>query len=237
MTYHQYYRCYSCSGRAQASSVNLMKYVLNKYPYARSLGIYNCRDARGSNTLSIHACGRALDIGIPVLSTGKANTTLGNPIVQFLDKYAHEFGLMGQIYNRIRYDQDDPNGAYYGGVHPHYDHDHVEQIPNFPLTYEKIVQIAGPPTATPIPGDDEVEQVYKDLQQGLKDAGYYTGTIDGAWGPLSKAAYSAMCKDAKKVGTPGPVGPAGPAGPRGPVGPAGPVGPKGPTPKSATFVY
>lgn len=59
--------------------------------------------------------------------------------------------------------------------------------------------VIGGSTAPRPPGDD-VEQVYKDLQQGLKDAGYYTGAIDGKWGTNSKAAYSAMCKDAKKTG-------------------------------------
>lgn len=50
------------------------------------------------------------------------------------------------------------------------------------------------------PEEDEVEQVYKDLQTGLQAAGYYDGVIDGIWGPKSKAAYEAMCKDAAKAG-------------------------------------
>lgn len=150
MTYWSYQRCYSCSGKAQSGSVALMKYTLEKFPYARSMGIYACRDVRGGSSLSIHACGRALDVGIPVLSTGRANTELGNPIVKFFDQFSTQFGIMGQIYNRVRYDRGDPRGAYYGGVHPHYDHDHVEQRSEkaTTLTYAEIVSIAGPATPT-----------------------------------------------------------------------------------------
>lgn len=148
MTYWQYQRCYSCSGRAQPGTVALLKYTLERFPYATSMGIYNCRNIRGGSSLSIHSCGRAMDVGIPTLSNGRANTELGHPIVLFFDKYSSEFGIMGQIYDRVRYDRGDPRGAYYGGAHPHYNHDHVEQRSEkaTTLTRAEIISIAGPPT-------------------------------------------------------------------------------------------
>ena len=54
--------------------------------------------------------------------------------------------------------------------------------------------------------DGNVEQVYKDLQVGLQVAGYYTGTIDGQWGPMSKEAYARMCVDASSSSGIPPVG-------------------------------
>jgi N-acetyl-anhydromuramyl-L-alanine amidase AmpD len=64
----------------------------------------------------------------------------------------------------------------------------------------------------------------KDLQEMLKAAGYNPGTIDGIWGPSTRAAYQQMILDAKKLGPAGPAGPMGPKGATGPVGPAGPQG-------------
>jgi hypothetical protein len=123
-----------------------MRYTLERFSFTRSMGIYACRNVGGTETMSIHACGRALDIGIPTLSNGRANTQLGHQIVQFYDRHAQAFGIMGQIYDRVRYDSRSPRGRYYGGVHPHYDHDHVEMRSTqaASLTYAQIVAIAGP---------------------------------------------------------------------------------------------
>ena len=49
-------------------------------------------------------------------------------------------------------------------------------------------------------GDGTVIQVYKDLQTGLKAAGFYEGEVDGQWGPLSEDAYLRMCKAAATGG-------------------------------------
>lgn len=149
MTYASYERCYSCSGKAQPGTVALLKYLLLKFPYARSMGIYNCRNVAGTSTKSIHSCGRALDLGIPTLSNGRANTTLGHPVVRFLDEYSTQLGIHGQIYDRVRYDRSNPRGRYYGGAHPHYDHNHIEQTlaKATTLTYADIVEMAGDPVA------------------------------------------------------------------------------------------
>lgn len=154
MTYASYERCYSCSGKAQPGTVALLKYLLVKFPYTRSMGIYNCRNVAGTSTKSIHSCGRALDLGIPTLSNGRANTTLGHPVVRFLDQYSTELGIHGQIYDRVRYDRRSPRGRYYGGAHPHYDHNHVEQTlaKATSLTYADIVEIAG----SPVGGEEEM---------------------------------------------------------------------------------
>lgn len=144
-SYHPYQSCSSCSGRAQPGTRALLRYLLQRFPYARSMGIYSCRNVSGTSTRSIHSCGRAIDLGIPTLSNGRANTALGHPVVRFLDEFAQELGIHGQIYDRVRYDARTPQGRYYSGAHPHYDHDHIEQRMEYAstLTYDDIVRITG----------------------------------------------------------------------------------------------
>lgn len=152
--FHAYQSCRACSKKVQPGTRDLMKYLILRFPQSRSMGIYSCRDVRGGASLSIHSCGRAGDSGVPTLSNGRANTELGDPIVLFLLQFAAEFGMMGVIYNRVRYDRGDPRGAYYGGVHPHYDHLHWEQVDSKAksLTMADYIRIAGAPT--PSTGDE-----------------------------------------------------------------------------------
>jgi hypothetical protein len=50
----------SCTGKAQPGTVRLLKFI-DHWFRGQSAGIYNCRNIAGTNTLSIHAEGRALD--------------------------------------------------------------------------------------------------------------------------------------------------------------------------------
>lgn len=147
MTYQPRTACTACYGFAQPGTVALMQDLLVRFPWVFSLGIYNCRPVAGGTTLSQHSCGRAGDAGIPTLPGGGANTTLGFPVVRFLDQFSTEFGIVEQIYARVIYDRQSPGGRVYAGVHPHYDHDHWTQTPGAAatLTRARIVEIAGPP--------------------------------------------------------------------------------------------
>jgi hypothetical protein len=153
MTYWPYESCTTCSGKPQPGTVALLKYLLVRFPQTRSMGIYNCRNVAGTTSKSIHSCGRAIDLGIPTLSNGRANTAIGHPVVRFLGTYAEVLGIHGQIYDRVRYDRRSPAGRYYSGSHPHYDHDHIEQTlaKAKSLTYADIVALAGDPI-----GDDDM---------------------------------------------------------------------------------
>lgn len=155
------------------------------------MGVYNCR------LPSTHACGKSLDLGIPLID-GKANTKLGDPIVVFLDKYANEFGLQGQIWNRVRYDLKTPQGRVYTGPHPHHDHNHIEQRLWFAqrLRYADYVRIAGDPV-----GGQEMPQLplelgmksedVRNLQDRLNRA-YGSGIKeDAVYGPNTAAAVAA----------------------------------------------
>lgn len=247
--YWSYESCPSCSGRAQPGTVDLLKYLMNKYPTTYSLGVYNCR------LPSLHSCGKALDLGIPLVG-GKANTALGDPIVVFLDQFAQEWGIMGQIWNRVRYDLKSPRGRVYTGPHPHHDHNHIEQrlwhAQN--LRYADYVRMAG----EPIGGFDMLAaskvgdrgQHVSALQTMLNGSGFDAGTVDGIYGPKTSAALLACRKSvgssatsgdvfdhwgyqqlhrvhASKFGGGGSQGPPGPQGPKGDKGDRGPAGPKG----------
>ncbi len=57
-------------GGPQPGAVALRDWVLSTYPAASDLGIYNPRRVRGGLSWSIHADGRAVDIGFPVTPDG-----------------------------------------------------------------------------------------------------------------------------------------------------------------------
>lgn len=255
--YHPYESCPACSGKAQPGTVDLLKYLMNKYPTTYSLGVYNCR------LPSLHSCGKALDLGIPLIG-GEANTALGDPIVVFLDQFATEFGLMGQIWNRVRYDLKTPRGREYTGPHPHHDHNHVEQRLWHAqrLRYADYVRIAGEPVGgsempqLPLTHGMESEDV-RSLQDrlnrayaaGIQEDGIYGDETAGAVASSPMPTYTGDNRDVitqgKRVnanmwnglfadwvrniaqGEKGDPGPPGPEGPEGPPGPPGPAGPKG----------
>lgn len=254
--YLSYERCSVCTGKAQPGTVDLLKYLMNKYPTTYSLGVYNCR------LPSLHSCGKALDLGIPLIG-GKANTALGDPIVKFLDQYANEFGLMGQIWNRVRYDLKTPRGRVYTGPHPHHDHNHIEQrlwhAQN--RRYADYVRIAGEPTPGGMAkmftarGDKGQTVAYWQIafkyQLGLDlgefgDGSYGTAPgdgVDGIYGDAMAAAVQQAARtDGEKIGPlemarinralaekmGGGSGAQGPPGPPGPQGPKGDKGDRGP---------
>jgi hypothetical protein len=126
--------CTACSGGPQPGASALLAYWLEQAPAIaadlgvsdeglRSLGIYNCRPVRGSTSLSIHACGRAVDLGVPVSVAGH------RVMVDFLTRlapHAKSLGIQLVIFSRTSGSARNPWPTAYGGVHPHEDHAHVE---------------------------------------------------------------------------------------------------------------
>lgn len=129
-------RCEGCSGRPQPGALALLAYWLEQAPALaaelgidpdaadiRSLGIYNCRDVRGSSTLSIHACGRAVDAGVAVSVAGH------RVMVEFLSRlapHAKSLGIQLAIFSRLSGSARHPWPNRYDGTHPHDDHAHLE---------------------------------------------------------------------------------------------------------------
>lgn len=113
----------TCLGRAGNSAKQAMAYELSTGQGMRNLGIYNCAVIPGSDQLSVHAVGRALDVGTP-----KGVPTPWSLLhVEQLRLFSHEAGLQGLIHNRRAWWSNyGPGWQAYDGSNPHLDHIHIE---------------------------------------------------------------------------------------------------------------
>jgi hypothetical protein len=144
-----------CDGKAQPGTKAMLAYLLDRFNWSASLGIYNCRPP------SIHSDGRAFDQRIPTAAGGRARPELGLQVINLLGPHGARLGLQTLIYNRVIYSAASPDGRYYGGVHPHNDHVHGDQTINsgLYLTYATLEAVLGPvnaplPAPTPPPGTE-----------------------------------------------------------------------------------
>ncbi|MCC7072842.1 MAG: hypothetical protein IT383_16055 [Deltaproteobacteria bacterium] len=116
----------NCSAGATDGAVTLRDHLLGYFPQIASVGIFNCRVIAGTNSMSLHGVGRALDIMIPTAG-GDADNDLGDPIAAWLILNAAAIGMQTIIWDhsiwRVTYD---PRIHEYTGSNPHVDHLHVE---------------------------------------------------------------------------------------------------------------
>jgi hypothetical protein len=119
-------RATECTGGPTSGAAALLAWCQANRPSGeRSMGIYNCRNVRGSTTTSLHGEGRALDWGVP-LSAEETGTPEGRALVDLLGTNADTLGLQAVIYDRTIWSARSPAGRPYNGVSPHYDHLHIE---------------------------------------------------------------------------------------------------------------
>lgn len=111
-----------CTNWTPPGSVQFMEWAIRDFGQgARNLGIYNCRDVRGSTNNSLHGEGRAVDVGF----SGVANPA-GTRLLNLLLPHVGTLGIQMIIWNRRIYSARYPNGAKYTGLVPHTDHLHIE---------------------------------------------------------------------------------------------------------------
>lgn len=130
-----------CTGSTPPGSEALMEWAVRDFGQgARNLGIYNCRDVRGSTNNSLHGEGRAVDVGFP----GSGNPA-GTRLLNTLLPHVGTLGIQMIIWNRRIYSARYPNGARYTGVAPHTDHLHIELTWQAArnLTRARIRQVVG----------------------------------------------------------------------------------------------
>lgn len=139
LTFARWEPCTRCSGRPMPGTLGLLAYWREQVPHiARKLGvsgagfaplgIYNCRPVRGGTSMSVHACGRAVDLGNPV-------TVAGHRVqIEFLRMLAGAspggaagLGLQLVIFSRQSGSARHPWPTRYTGADPHDNHPHVEQ--------------------------------------------------------------------------------------------------------------
>lgn len=116
-----------CSDGPTTGAKSLMAWFLGGYGArgGTNLGIYLCREIAGSGVLSVHAEGRACDLGIP------AGASWGQGLCDALVARSRELGVQCVIYRGRIW-----SGAHcmqgwrpYNGADPHNTHAHVELDP------------------------------------------------------------------------------------------------------------
>jgi len=159
------------SGGASPGAQALMNVMVEDYG-ARNLGIYNYRQVRGGGSLSLHAEGRAPDLGY----TNKAK---GDAALALLLRHKEALGLQMAIWWRRIYSAKAPNGAAYQGVSPHTDHIHAELTRHASRTLTEpyiralfrsggapiYVPPASTPTAKPSPPPVDLVAIHRLLQE------------------------------------------------------------------------
>ena len=101
------------------------------FPHVKNLGIYVCRNVKGTVTKSAHAQGRALDIGIN--ANRYEEKPIGDGLFHALIRAAHKSGIDNIIWNRQIWSRTKGGprpfvGNYGSGApkNPHTDPSHVE---------------------------------------------------------------------------------------------------------------
>lgn len=107
----------------QPGTKALWQLIQANFPVARFDGIYNNRNIAGTKTPSLHAEGRALDIGLDVRNP-KENT-IGDGLFRIFGEVAVVAGIQEVIWNRQIWSSARPLVHPYTGHDPHTGHVHV----------------------------------------------------------------------------------------------------------------
>ncbi len=165
----------------------LMAWCLANYPPGTNLGIYNPRNVRGGQALSLHAEGRAIDVGYPI--DRPLGYAPGRQLAADMVRHHQALGVQCVIFARSIWTNTHPTWRPYTGTADHFDHVHIELTREAAagLTTDIIRQTMEPtvPTTDPV----------KASQQRLNDSGARPPlVVDGVWGPACDAALDAVLK-------------------------------------------
>lgn len=106
-----------CRDKCQPGAIQLRQDLLSRYPETRDWGCYNCRTISGTDTLSLHAEGRAIDIGI--VASRKQD---GDEIFAWCVANAEALGLQEILWNDRIWSALRPEVRHRSG---HRDHVHI----------------------------------------------------------------------------------------------------------------
>lgn len=109
---------------AHPGTNELREYLLARFPGIRNSGTYCCRQNSGRlSHLSVHAIGRAIDLGVTTIG-GDADNTIGDEVANFLVEHAEYIGIQRVIWDHTFWNGERGFGAL--GGNPHVDHLHIE---------------------------------------------------------------------------------------------------------------
>ena len=121
------------------------KDVLNHFGQTAFAGVevFNYRTKRGSTSMSPHAIGNAIDFRVSKPYIGKAeNVTasqkkLGDATLNYLLDNADRLAIQTIIWFKKSYSRPSFNATNYTGQHAHYDHVHVDFVPEHKTDFKK----------------------------------------------------------------------------------------------------
>lgn len=151
-----YERATGPSTGPQPGTVLLQNHIIKLWPRTWSKGIFNPRVIRGTENRnpprwSIHAEGRAVDIGVSLAASGEI---VGDEIANWLTRYAEALGIQYFIWNRQSWSASRGWTAYGGGAGAHRDHLHIEQTRLAAATLTESMLPEATPTPPAIPLGD-----------------------------------------------------------------------------------
>lgn len=131
-TFAKWEAAQACTDGPEPGATALLAWLIANDPDGTSLGVFNCRDVRGSTTTSTHGEGRAVDWRQPQTKTGNA-TKQGYDLLARLADHGDVLGVQCIIYGHSGktarptiWSAVSPDGRPYTGAHPHADHIHIE---------------------------------------------------------------------------------------------------------------
>lgn len=152
---------------------------------ATNLGIYNRRAVRGGKALSLHAEGRAVDLGFPAREGG---TKEGWALAQLLRTHSADLGIQCLIYARRIWTNTKAAQGWraYTGTASHNEHIHIE------LTRQAAARLTAGEISAALGGDiavaeKEVREIQGAINAWLAD-GVPKIAVDGDAGPATVAA-------------------------------------------------
>jgi hypothetical protein len=200
----------TCLGRAGNSAKAAMAYEISTGQGMRNLGIYNCAYIPGTDQLSVHAVGRALDVGTP-----KGVVTPWSLLhVEQLRLFSHEAGIQGLIHNRRAWWSNyGARWLNYDGSNPHINHIHIEIQLKFldtGITTDWWHRIFYGPAVHPYPNGETAKRggygKYVQYIQGRLRAHGFTLAVDESFGPITEACVRSF-QSATGLAVDGIVGP------------------------------
>lgn len=114
--------------RAHPGTVELDRFLRNKYPYLSSGGLYCCRQNSARTSvpkLSVHAVGRAIDLMVP-MDSSDADNGLGDPVANWLVENAEFIGVQRVIWDKAYWNGERGFGLLSSNSSPHVNHIHLE---------------------------------------------------------------------------------------------------------------